>query len=134
MNSELEEKLMTGASGVSYLDSPPVSRYHGDPNVSVEVAFGISAEDLEKFETHPETAFANVVKRTSSKTEIKVSRLTTAQRQELERAKDAELNTWLQHAVVTAAGRKGIPMGALMKMRWVVTMKPDKTLKARLVV
>ena len=36
--------------------------------------------------------------------------------------------------MVTAAGRKGIPMGALMKMRWVVTMKPDKTLKARLVV
>ena len=49
-------------------------------------------------------------------------------------AKDKELNTWMEHAVVEAAARKGIPPAALMKMRWVVTIKADDSLKARLVV
>ena len=72
-------------------------------------------------------AFGNLVKRRS---EVKVSTLTPERKKELAKAKDNELNTWMEHAVVEAASRKGIPMGALMKMRWVVTTKADDSLKA----
>ena len=63
-----------------------------------------------------------------------MSTLTPQRKKELAQAKDKELNTWMEHAVVEAAARKGIPPAALMKMRWAVTTKADDSLKARLVV
>ena len=76
-------------------------------------------------------AFDNLVKKRAW---VKVSSLTPQKKKELVKAKDNELNTWLEHAVVEAASRKGIPAAAMMKMRWVVTTKADDSLKARLVV
>ena len=40
----------------------------------------------------------------------------------------------MEHAVVEVASRKGLPLNALLKMRWVATTKADDSLKARLVV
>lgn len=91
----------------------------------------LAAIDIDALEEQPEMVFGNLVKRRS---EVKDSTLTPERKTELAKAKDNELNTWMQHAVVEAASRKGIPMGALMKMRWVVKTKADASLKARLVV
>ena len=87
--------------------------------------------DIDALEKQPEMAFANLVKR---RPEVKKSTLTPERKKELAKAKDNELSTWMGHAVVEAASRKGIPMGALMKMRWVVTTRADDSLEARLVV
>ena len=43
-----------------------------------------------------------------------------------------ELNTFVKYSVVVAASRPGISPSALVKMRWVVTLKDDGQLKARL--
>ena len=56
--------------------------------------------------------------------------MTPERKKELAKSKDNELTTWMEHAVVDAASRNGIPTSALMKMRWVVTTKADDSLKA----
>ena len=65
---------------------------------------------------------------------MKVSSLTPQRKKELAKTKDSELNTWMEHVVVEVVSCKGILLNALMKMRRVVTTKPDDSLKARLVV
>ena len=65
---------------------------------------------------------------------VKASTLTPQKLKELEKTKDNELNTWMEHAIVEATSLQGIPLNALMKMRWVVTTKADDSLKSRLVV
>ena len=45
----------------------------------------------------------------------------------LQKAKDRELNTFVKYSVAEAASRQGISPSALMKMRWVVTLKDDGT-------
>ena len=49
-------------------------------------------------------------------------------------AKNAEVSVWVKHTVVERAARAGINAGALMRMRWVITLKDRGALKARLVV
>ena len=66
--------------------------------------------------------------------EVKVSTLSAEQRHKLAKAKDKELNTLAKYSVVVAASRHGSSPSALMKMRWVVTLKDDGQLKARSVV
>ena len=97
----------------------------------IEVVIDMTDIDIDSLEKQPEMAFGNLVKK---RTEVKVSSLTPQKKKELVKAKDNELNTWLEHAVVEAASRKGIPAASMMKMRWVVTTKADDSLKARLVV
>ena len=53
---------------------------------------------------------------------------------EREQAKDEALNTFVKYAVVEVAARHGISPSALMKVRWVVTLKDGGQLKVRLVV
>ena len=65
---------------------------------------------------------------------MKVSTLSAEQKRELVKAKDKELNTFVQYFVVEAASRQGISLSALMKMRWVMTFKDDGSWRARLVV
>ena len=66
--------------------------------------------------------------------EVKVSTLSAEQKRELVKAKDKELSTFVKYSVVETASRQGISPSALMKMRWVVTLTDDCSLKARLVV
>ena len=97
----------------------------------IEVVIDLTDIDIDSLERQPEMAFGNLVKK---RAEVKVSSLTPQKKKELVKAKDNELNTWLEHAVVEAASRKGIPAASMMKMRWVVTTKADDSLMARLVV
>ena len=53
---------------------------------------------------------------------------------EREQAKDEALNTFVKYSVVEVAARHGISPSALMRVRWVVTLKEGGQLKARLVV
>ena len=64
----------------------------------------IGTESLEK---QPEMAFGNLVKKRAGE---KISTLAPQKKKELAKAKDNELNTWMEHAVVGAASRKGIPL------------------------
>ena len=89
----------------------------------IEVVIDLTDIDVDSLERQPEMAFGNLVKK---RTEVKVSSLTPQKKKELVKAKDNELNTWLEHAVVEAASRKGIPAASMMKMRWVVTIEESK--------
>ena len=98
----------------------------------VEVSIPLDELDLSKWEKSPETAFMVQAKR--GRAEVAVSKLTSEKKKELMAAKDTELNAWLKNHVVEAASRAGVNPKALMKMRWVVTLKDDGRVKARLVV
>ena len=69
-----------------------------------------------------------------SRVEVTVSRLSAEELEKVRQAKSAEINQWLQQAVVEAASASGIPKAQLMRMRWVITKKPTGKYKARLVV
>ena len=63
-----------------------------------------------------------------------MSKLTDDQRKRLPEAKAKEISGWMKYQVVCAASRQGLSAGQLMRMRWIITLKDDDTLKARLVV
>ena len=65
---------------------------------------------------------------------MRVSTLTPREREELIKAKQKEIISFLKHAPVEAATRLGLQCKSLMRMRWVITRKPDDSLKARLVI
>ena len=66
--------------------------------------------------------------------EVRVSTLTPQEREELAKAKQKEISSFLKHAAVEVATRSGLQCKSLMRMRWVITRKSDDSLKARLVI
>ena len=80
----------------------------------------------------PATALAALARQ--GRGEVRVSTLTPQEREELVKAKQKEISSFLKHAAVDAATRSGLHCKSLMRMRWVITRKPDDSLKARLVI
>ena len=100
--------------------------------MAVEVAFAIDVEDIGYIENNPEAAFAGLVKK--NRAEVRVKNLSKDEMDDLREAKGKEIKSFLKYKVVEAASRMGVPPGALMKMRWVITKKDTGEMKARLVV
>ena len=98
----------------------------------VEVAFALSHHDAIKIAETPATALAALARQGQG--EVHVSTLTTQEREELVKAKQKEISSFLKHAAVEAATRSGLQCKSLMRMRWVITRKSDDSLKARLVI
>ena len=98
----------------------------------VEVAFALSHHEAVKIAETPATALAALARQ--GRGEVRVSMLTPREREELVKAKYAEISSFLKHAAVEAATRSGLHCNSLMRMRWVLTRKPDDSLKVRLVV
>ena len=72
-------------------------------SVTVEVCIDLTDIDIDHLETQPEMASGNLVKRSS---EAKVSTLTPERKKGLAKPEN-ELSTWMEHAVVEEASRKG---------------------------
>ena len=98
----------------------------------VEVAFARSHHEAIKIAETPATALAALARQ--GRGEVRVSTLTPREREELIKAKQKEISSFLKHAAVEAATRSGLQCRNLMRMRWVITRKPDDSLKARLVI
>ena len=98
----------------------------------VEVAFALSHHEAIKIAETPATALAALARQ--GRGEVRVSTLTPREREELVKAKQKEISIFLKHAAVEAATRSGLHCNSLMRMRCVITRKPDDSLKARLVV
>ena len=98
----------------------------------VEVAFALSHHDAIKIAETPATALAALARQ--GRGEVRVSTLTPQEREELVKAKQKEISSFLKHAAVEAATRSGLQCKSLMRMRWVITRKSDDSLKARLVI
>ena len=98
----------------------------------VEVAFALSHHEAIKIAETPATALAALARQ--GRGEVRVSTLTPQEREELVRAKQKEISSFLKHAAVEAATRSGLQCKSLMRMRWVITRKSDDSLKARLVI
>ena len=98
----------------------------------VEVAFALSHHGAIKIAETPAIALAALARQ--GRGEVRVSTLTPQEREELVKAKQKEISSFLKHAAVEAATRSGLQCKSLMRMRWVITRKPDDSLKARLVI
>ena len=98
----------------------------------VEVAFPLSHHEAIKLAETPATALAALARQ--GRGEVRVSTLTPREREELVKAKKKKNSSFLKHAAVEAATRSGLQCKSLMRMRWVITRKPDDSLKARLVI
>ena len=98
----------------------------------VEVAFALSHYEAIKIAETPATALAALARQ--GRGEVRVSTLTPQEREELVKAKQKEISSFLKHAAVEAATRSGLQCKSLMRMRWVITRKSDDSLKARLVI
>ena len=98
----------------------------------VEVAFALAHHEAIKIAETPATALAALARQ--GRGEVRVSTLTPQEREELVKAKQKEISSFLKHAAVEAATRSGLQCKSLMRMRWVITRKSDDSLKARLVI
>ena len=98
----------------------------------IEVAFALSHHEAIKIAETPATALAALARQ--GRGEVRVSTLTPQEREELVKAKQQEISSFLKHAAVEAATRSGLQCKSLMRMRWVITRKSDDSLKARLVI
>ena len=94
----------------------------------------MSSADVAQMAEDPATAWAAVTGNGKKKAEVRVSQLTAEQLKALPVSKQTEIDGWLKYQVVTAAARSGHDAGALMKMRWLLTIKDTGALKARLVI
>ena len=98
----------------------------------LEVAFALSHHEAIKIAEAPAIALAALARQ--GRGGVRVSTLTPREREELIKAKQKEISSFLKHAEVEAATRSGLQCKSLMRMRWVITRKPDDSLKARLVI
>ena len=98
----------------------------------VEVAFALSHHEAIKIAETPATALAALARQ--GRGDVRVSTLTPQEREELVKAKQQEISSFLKHAAVEAATRSGLQCKSLMRVRWVITRKLDDSLKARLVI
>ena len=87
----------------------------------VEVAFALSHHEAVKIAETPATALAALARQ--GRGEVRVSTLTPQEREELVKAKQKEISSFLKHAAVEAATRSGLQCKSLMRMRWVITRK-----------
>ena len=93
--------------------------------------FALSHQEAIKIAETPATALAALARQ--GRGEVRVSTLTPQEREELIKAKQKEISSFLKHAAVEAATRSGLQCKSLMRMRWVITRKSDDSLKARFV-
>ena len=98
----------------------------------VEVAFALSHHEAVKIAETPATALAALARQ--GRGEVRVSTLNPREREELVKAQQKEISSFLKHAAAEAATRSGLQCKSLMRMRWVITSKPDDSLIARLVI
>ena len=55
---------------------------------------------------------------------MRLSQLTTAEKAEFEKAKQTEINNWLQTDTITKILRNKIPADQILRCRWILTWKP----------
>ena len=105
---------------------------HCSQSEVVEVEFALCQSQSTQLGESPETAFAGLFRKGRGK--VRLSTVTAEEKRELVRAEQSEISNIMKHATVQAATRSGVHSTALMRMRWVITQKPDPSQKARLVV
>ena len=93
----------------------------------VEVAFALLHHEAIKIAETPATALAALARQ--GRGEVHESTLTPQEREESVKAKQKEISSFLKRAAVEAATRSGLQCKSLMRMRWVITRKPDDSLK-----
>ena len=98
----------------------------------VEVVFALSHHEAVKIAETPATALVALARH--GRGEVRVSTLTPREREELVKAKQKEISSFLKHAAVEAATKSGLQCKSLVRMRWDITRKPDDSLKERLVI
>ena len=95
----------------------------------IEVAMPDNKKELKKFSRDSETWVMNKMKKQA---EIKWKDIPRERLADFQKAKDKEINQWLQQGAVKLAS-KTAPPGRLIRMRWLYTIKQDGSAKARIV-
>ena len=112
-----------------------------------ECSVFVTQKDIEhwKRETQPEQMCFAATAAKRQRAEVKMINLNDEQRKQFQKAKDAEISSWLDTQTVARILRNRIPAENVMRCRWILTWKPveegqgqrstpDKKAKARLVV
>ena len=61
------------------------------------------------------------------RTEVRLSELTPAEKVEFEKAKEAEVQNWIQTGTLSKVLRNQIPEDQILRCRWILTWKPLDT-------
>ena len=85
----------------------------------------IETRDIDMLRNDPDpTAFAFLVSAAKrQRSEVKLSTLTSAERQMFDAAKEKEIQSWLDTQTVCRILRHKIPMQNILKCRWILTWK-----------
>lgn len=75
-------------------------------------------------ETQEESWLLLATSAKKQRTEVRLSELTHEERQEFERAKEAEVQNWIQTGTLTKVLRNQIPAEQILRCRWILTWKP----------
>ena len=116
-----------------------------EDNVSVQFAFDLNVHDRKSFRNFERDSQCWILtqftkqKRSAKGTEVSLRNLSTDEVEKFRKAKDLEVQQWVQEAAVSKA-EEFVPAERLMRMRWVLTWKPledgsgESKAKARIVV
>jgi len=75
-------------------------------------------------ETQTESWIMLATNAKKQRTEVRLSELSREERQEFEKAKEAEVQNWIQTGTLTKVLRDQIPEEQILKCRWILTWKP----------
>ncbi len=119
--SETEDELVVGLYCQDELTPPIIS--NNEAWKGEIIIFQRDIEEWKKETTPLEMAFlATAAKRQRS--EVKLQTLGSEERQQFEKAKQAEVNNWLSTQTVKRIFRNQIPEDQIMRCRWLLSWKP----------
>ena len=103
------------------MDEKETSCFYVEPNhylvCAVEMELPEKPSEVKRFN---KDATAWVAQKLKKSPEVKMSQLNAEQRREMSKAKQTEINSWLQQEVVKKIEAK-VDSSRVMRMRWVLT-------------
>ena len=107
-----------------FVDCEPCFHLHEDCKWSMEV--DITAQDINLWrqETCPHEMALVVSAAKKQRSEVKMSQLTTEEKDLFRQAKDKEVQSWLSTETVCRILRHQVPIENVMRCRWILTWKP----------
>lgn len=98
----------------------------GSPNLAWRCEFEMDSEPTTTEQLHDplETWIMLATSAKKQRTEVRLSELNAEEKQQFEKAKDAEVQNWLQTGTLSKVLRNQIPEEQILRCRWILTWKP----------
>jgi len=103
-------------------------------NIEIEVDTAKFGKDVCPYRSYADKVAYVVSEAKKKRAEVSWRRASPEERALFDTAKQKEIQCWLDHDVLEACLRQGVPLQRILRMRWVLSYKADGSAKARLVV